>query len=287
MTSRLVLGTVQFGLDYGVNNKRGKIPKKEIFKILSYAKKKGINTLDTAYNYGKSEKIIGDYAKKTGQNFNIISKLPAFQLAEIDNFIQTSLVNLNTQTLYGYLFHDFKSFFNKRKTWRVLQKYQERGIIKNIGFSLYFPWEIEDLLKKNIIPDIVQIPYNIFDQRFSYIFPILKKKNIKVYGRSVFLQGLFFKNPDNLADDFKKIRSKLSLLKRISSQKYIPLEAILLNFVLLNPYIDKVVIGVDSFNNLKDDLKAIQFQPQVAKMYNQLLSLKETDEKIILPIKWI
>jgi len=61
---KLALGTAQFGFDYGINNKKGKIPKKEVFQILDYAAKQKIDTLDTALGYGDSERIIGEYFKK-------------------------------------------------------------------------------------------------------------------------------------------------------------------------------------------------------------------------------
>ena len=62
MSSRIILGTAQFGIPYGISNKKGKIPKKEIFKILDYAFRKNIRYLDTASGYGKSEQIIGDFS---------------------------------------------------------------------------------------------------------------------------------------------------------------------------------------------------------------------------------
>lgn len=108
--SKLVLGTAQFGLDYGINNKRGKLSKKEVFKILTYAKKNEIETLDTAYGYGDSEKIIGEFIKKNKICFKIISKLPKCNSKTVEYIFLKSLAKLSQDKIYGYLIHDFESF---------------------------------------------------------------------------------------------------------------------------------------------------------------------------------
>ena len=72
---KIVLGTAQFGMDYGITNSEGKVKDKEISNILKLAESKGINYLDTAPAYGDAENIIGKHLLKY-KTFNIISKLP-------------------------------------------------------------------------------------------------------------------------------------------------------------------------------------------------------------------
>lgn len=283
---KLALGTAQFGLDYGINNKKGKIPAKEVFKILSCAVRNGINVLDTAYAYGDSEKVIGEFVRANKPDLKIVSKLPACDLEEVKKVFNESLKRLNLDKVYAYLIHDFKFFLEKTKTLDILEQLKIEGRIEKIGFSLYYPKEIEELLDKKIQVDIIQIPFSIFDQRFSQILPVLKERGIEVHARSIFLQGLLLSDPHKLEPCFENIKDKLFLLKLISQESNIPAPAICINFALLNSYIDKAVIGVDSIEHLQENIESLKYESDVKKAYRRLASLQEADENVILPINW-
>ncbi len=287
---KLALGTAQFGLDYGINNPRGKIPKKEVFEILSFALKNGVDTLDTAYNYGDAEKVIGEWISKLkvkSEKLKVISKVPKVtDTGSVSDWLLQSLKMLNIRQLYGYLFHDFESFRKNHATLQHLQQFKLNGLVKKIGFSLYYPSELDYLFKHNVGFDLVQVPYNILDQRFASYFPELKKKGIEVHVRSVFLQGLLFKKPDELIKQFMKIKPKLIKLNQLAQKLNIPLSAVCLNFTAFNKNIDKIVIGVNSIENLKENLNTLRFINKLKSAYKELLRLKETDENIILPTKW-
>jgi aryl-alcohol dehydrogenase-like predicted oxidoreductase len=158
------------------------------------------------------------------------------------------------------------------------------GKVEKIGFSLYYPEEYYKI--KNLEIDILQIPYSIFDQRFCKTFEELKEKKIEIHARSVFLQGLVFKKPEELEGRFSKLKDKLSYINSLSKELGIPLNAIFLNFVLENENVDKVVIGVDRLENLKENIDSLSFQNIVKQLHQRLVELKETDEDIILPIRW-
>lgn len=281
---KLALGTAQFGMDYGINNPRGKIPKKEVFKILASALRNNIDTLDTAYSYGDSEKIIGEFIKENSTFFKIISKLPPGQ--EPSQAIEESLKRLNLNQLYAYLIHDFNHFLKKREIWSNLKKFKQQGKVQKIGFSLYYTQEIEFLLEKNIVPDIIQVPFSIFDQRFSKLFPFLKEKGVEIHVRSTFLQGLIFKKPEKLEGNFIKIKDKITTLNSLSQQLNTPISTICLNFATLNIYVDKVIVGIDNLENLQENISSLQQQNQIKDIYPQLLNLKENNENIILPSNW-
>jgi len=284
--SKLVLGTAQFGMDYGINNTRGKVPQTEVFEILEKALESGIDMLDVAYDYGDSERIIGQFLQKNKSNFKIVSKLPPDNSENTEKFLYESLEKLNSGRIYGYLVHDFKSFLEKAEIWNILKQLKAQNKVEKIGFSLYHPKEIEYLLEKNIQLDIVQVPFSIFDQRFSKIFPLLKEKGVEIHVRSIFLQGLVFKNPDGLKGNFGKSKDKLLFLRSLSKEINIPFPAIFINFAILNNFIDKVIIGIDSIENLRENIGSLSHQARIKDIYNKLLSLKEDDENIILPINW-
>lgn len=283
---KLALGTVQFGLDYGINNKAGKIDTENAFLILKEAAENGIDTLDTAFAYGDSEEIIGRYLKDKGGDFKIISKLPACEAAKVEYFVCKSLKRLNANRIYGYLFHDFGSYREDTNKLEMLEGLRREGIVGKVGFSLYYPDELEYLLKNKVRFDILQVPYNIFDQRFGGFFQELGKRNIEVHVRSVFLQGLFFKGIDELKGYFIKIKGKLIALRTISRETGIPLSALCQNFASGNEFIHKVIIGVDSPEQLKENLGAFSYNHKMEPVYTKLLDFRVDDEDIILPMNW-
>jgi len=286
LLSKITLGTAQFGMDYGINNFRGKIPEKEIFQLLNLASQNKILTLDTSPLYGNSQKIIGEYLSVTENSFSLVSKLPAEDKVEVFKECQKTLFQLNITQIDGYLVHNFQHFTKFPDLWYEMEKIKQNGLTKKIGFSLYYPSELEYLLKNNFNFDIIQIPYSIFDQRFADFFPVLKQKKIEIHVRSVFLQGLLLKNPDQLTKNFLSIKLKLKQLQNFIADSQIPVPAGLLLFALLNKNINKVIIGVDSYNHLKENISYLSFANKVQLIYDGLESFKEENENIILPTLW-
>lgn len=284
--NKLVLGTAQFGMDYGINNKRGKIPLNEVFSILKMAFESGMDVLDTAYAYGESESVIGEFIKTTGRELKVISKLPTCEPGDVGDIFGTSINRLAVDSLYGYYIHSFQNYMENPDVWTALLRLKEERKISKIGFSLYYPAELDYLLDNEIPFDIIQVPYSIFDQRFGSYFPILKEKKVEVYVRSVFLQGLVFKDPSELGDDFDKVKGKIKKLREISEGMDLPLALLVLNFAVLNDNVDRVVVGVDSIENLKELFISSEHTNKIKPFMPELLAFREDDEKIILPVNW-
>jgi len=284
--NKIVLGTAQFGLDYGISNKKGQIPKNEVFEILTESIKSGIDVLDTAYAYGNSELVIGNYLKKHGNVFKIISKLPDCDPRDVKNIFESSLERLGVDVLYGYMCHSFQHCIDNPEIWNILEELKSEGKIEKIGLSLYYPSELKYIIEKKIDIDIIQVPYNIFDRRFEQYFPVLKDKGIEIFVRSVFLQGLVFKEPSELDDYFEKISSKIANLHSLASELDIPIAALCLNFAVLNEFVDEVVGGVDSVQNLKDIVSSSIYRADVEHALQKLYLLREDDENMILPMNW-
>lgn len=284
--NKVALGTAQFGMNYGINNLRGKIPRDEVFDILNLALESGINTLDTAYSYGESETLIGEFIAENKKDFHIVSKLPKCELSEVENILNSSLLKLNIDAFYGYMIHDFQYYIKNPGIWDILENLKSNGKIDKIGISLYYPYELEYLIKNGIEMDLIQVPYSIFDQRFEQYFSKLKSSNVEIHVRSVFLQGLIFKNPDELNNHFEKIKEKIVYLNSISTILDVPIAALCINFAILNKFVDKVVVGVDSADNLHDIILSSKYHLKVNNVLNELSNFKEKDENIILPVNW-
>lgn len=286
MINRLSLGTAQFGQAYGISNKRGKIPKKEVFKILNFALKNKILSLDTAYSYGESEKVIGEFNKIYGESFEIVSKLPSNTSFEPWYYLNQSLKRLHLKKICGYLVHDLNIVKKKRKIINEIVDLSEKGYINRYGFSIYYPEELEYLLNQKVPFNIIQFPYSIFDRRFEKYFPLLKKNNVVIHTRSVFLQGAVFLDPDKLITSLRNFRHLLIRLNRLSKDSEISVASICLNFALSNHFIDKVIIGLDSLSNLKQNISSLKDHHDVLKLKNKLQKLQTNDNTIIVPTLW-
>lgn len=282
MIEKIALGTVQFGLNYGINNASGQVSPIQIHKILSLCKSHGINTLDTAHAYGNSEQELG---KNKLEYFHLISKLPPCNKADVANIFEESLKKLHLKKMYAYMLHNFSIYQADPSIWKALTALKAKGKVKKIGLSLYSPEELEILLHDGIDLDIVQVPYNLFDRRFKNYFSLLKSKNIEIHTRSSFLQGLFFKPLDNLPPHFEQIKPKLRSLANFKKKHQLSISDICLNFVMSHQDIDKVVIGVDSPEQLLNNIAAIKKAPPNID-WRQLDELEEHDIAIINPSLW-
>ena len=167
--NKLALGTAQFGMNYGIANKFGKVSLLEVKKIIQLAKKNKIDLVDTAISYNESEKILG----KVGvDNFKIISKLPNIKKGNffVDRWLESQLENslkyLGVNKLYGLLLHQPKDLLGNlgKKLINKLNKFRNNGLVNKIGISIYDPSEFYEV--KNLIKiDIIQAPLNVIDRR--------------------------------------------------------------------------------------------------------------------------
>jgi aryl-alcohol dehydrogenase-like predicted oxidoreductase len=281
LLNKLILGTVQFGLDYGINNITGKTTFDEIQCILSLCGKYGILKLDTSQAYGDSEEVLG---KLAGNEFHVISKYSNENSTVAESF-RDSLKRLNKRKLYGYLVHHLDSLKKQPSIWTQMMDLKNKGLVEKTGFSIYTTEELEYLFTKNIDFDLIQFPYNIFDRSFESYFSALKQKNVEIHIRSVFLQGLFFKNPDNLPPKISPLSSHLRELITFCREQNISIEELALNAVIHNKNIDGVLIGVDNHAQLIKNIKSIlpEYTVEMKSFVNSII-IKE--KNLLKPINW-
>ena len=289
MNSKLILGTVQFGLHYGVNNTTGKPSKENIKSILDSAYNSGIQLLDTAEAYGDSQNTIGEYHNNSTNKFNVITKFSSntegFSLNIIER-VYNNLKILDVDKLYCYMFHsfdDFNKYFEKyRKDLLTLKR---DGIINNIGVSLYSNDELESVLKFNEIT-LVQLPFNLLDNnnKRGNIIKKAKAKGIEIHTRSAFLQGLFFKNTSEFTVKIKPLEPYLNLLNDLCDEDY-KMNDLALNYVCNQKNIDKVLIGVDNVHQLESNILSEKKNIKKELTNNiEVIDVKET--KLLNPSNW-
>jgi aryl-alcohol dehydrogenase-like predicted oxidoreductase len=281
LIKKIALGTVQFGLDYGISNSQGRTPVSEVQTILSIAKDKGISVLDTAFSYGDSELVLG----KCGidQSFRIVSKFPTVKSGDsLKDYFNQTTSRLEVGSLYGYLAHDVRGLAENSSVWNELIGLRESGLVKKVGYSLYQPLQMAELLDSGKTPDIVQLPYSVFDRRFEPHFHTLKELGVEIHIRSAFLQGLLFVPAESLPTHFNAIRPGLRALQQRFANIG-KLSAAALSFCLFNKQVDQVVVGVNNADQLSENINALQSFDLQGIDWSEFIV---TEESILLPYLW-
>lgn len=275
LNNKIGLGTVQFGIPYGISNVSGQTNELEVSKILEYAKQNDIIFIDTASAYGNAENVLGNN-DLTG--FKIISKfMPCSISEEVAQQFNASLDKLHVNSLYGYLAHRPQNLFKNKNQWDALLKLKETGKVKKIGYSLNQPFELEELLSIGMDPDLIQVPFNFFDNRFKGLMKGLKEIGCEIHTRSTFLQGLFFMNPNQLPDFFNDVRGNITDLHAAFPNN---LPGALLKYVLMPDFVDVVIMGIENQQQLMENLNSLINAQKIP------FTVSEINESILMPSTW-
>lgn len=252
---RLGLGTVQFGLDYGITNATGKVSQREAQLILEHAREKGARILDTAALYGDSEAVLGEIA--CDKHFDIVTKTPKFggcgTAAEAADMLQdgfvTSLRKLRAPTVYALLVHDVNDLLGPfgDALWKRMVALRDQGLVRRIGMSTYEGHEIDTVLAR-YEPDLVQLPLNAIDLRLVHGGQLerLARRNIEVHVRSVFLQGLLLQPPSELRGKFAILRESITGLHECFTSAGLSVMEGLIGSVFTHPEVDRIIVGATS-----------------------------------------
>lgn len=288
---KLGLGTVQFGLEYGISNFSGKTEREEAEAILTLAASTGIRVVDTASLYGDSERVLGGLLEP-GHPFRVVTKSCKFgcyritehDAEELEKTMQLSLIRLRQPQVYGLLLHQADDLLvegGSRLMERLLML-KERGWVQKVGVSAYTPCQVERVLERFPI-DLIQLPVNVLDQRLlkGGQLAALKEAGVEVHARSAFLQGLLLMEPRTLPSWFEPVRPLLMRYHRyLAERKLSPVQAAL-GFVTALKELDVVVCG---FNNHKQLEQACRAVPAVDP--GEFDRFAVTDEAMLDPTQW-
>jgi aryl-alcohol dehydrogenase-like predicted oxidoreductase len=291
--SRIVLGTAQLGMPYGIANNSGKPDQDITDEIILSAWNSGCREFDTAQVYGDSESVLGCSIEKLKLNskIKVITK-PApdinFKHPEIvAKSLKESISRLNIKKLYGVLLHDEKQLDDwDNGLGESLIRVKNEGLTENIGVSVYSPSQaLRALSAKGL--DIIQIPTNIFDTRFKKAGVFEKAHEFKkiIYVRSIYLQGLLLMHPDNLPVHLELAKPYLEELHLLASE-YGEIKDLARQFVLQSFPDARLVIGMESPEQVSEN-----FQSEPVKISDKLLEKIDTvfdslPEKLVNPSLW-
>ena len=289
--SKLVLGTVQFGLDYGISNKYGKPSLEVTNEILKLAYESGINSFDTAEIYGNAQEILGNFLEQS-QNKFLISKIDTdmFLNKNENHIIDQILQKLKINTLDTLLLHDNKLIYGWNSEFsNSVSKLKEQNKISYFGTSIYTAEEFELSISNDDI-DVIQIPFNIFDLRaLKYEwFKKAEDKNKLLLIRSVYLQGLLCMNLDAVPHKLNRAIPYLAQLNTLTEITDLSKTELLLGFVNTVANKSPILFGTNTLSSTRDTIETFNSlnsmdDSLIKEIINEFSTI---DESIYNPKNW-
>lgn len=271
--SALSLGTVQLGMNYGIANTLGKPSEERSFDMLRTALSSGITSIDTAKQYGDSENVIGAFFRTWEGELPFITtklwKIEGESEAEVEKYIVSSaeaaLERLGVSRVNNIMLHVTTDISEHgARAAKAMRSLVDRGYTDLVGASIYVEEDINNML---LYPeyDSIQVPMSIFDQRLIKSGSIEKLSNagVTVFVRSVFLQGVFFLDPDKLTDPImvEQVKPRLYLLREYAEKEEMSVAQLAIAFIRDLPGVASLVLGADTSDQVRDNIACVDTKP--------------------------
>lgn len=287
MKDKLILGTVQFGLSYGINNSDGLPTENTVNAILDKAYNSGITLLDTAAAYGLAESRIGSYHElSANRRFSVNTKFSKdASITWLDSLIN-SIRSMKMEQIDTIMFHSFEAYQNNKQDLENIYSIGAPTYFKRIGVSVYTNEELETILSDELIA-VVQLPFNMLDNELLRmdILKKLKAAGKEIHTRSSFLQGLFFKDLNTIPENLEALKPQLILIRELAKHHNVEVGHLALQYCLNKEYIDKVLIGVESLAQLDLNLKW-STEKIDTNILKELDVIKVNNIALLNPSKW-
>lgn len=295
----LCLGTVQFGMDYGIRGQKHPSVEQAV-QMLDYATQNRINNIDTANAYGTAEDVVGEFLKKKTiprEDLFIISKFRPNLLDEADENqyydimkanLENTLSRLRTDYLDSYLLHSARYVWNDAII-DTLNRMKKEGYVKHVGVSVYETEEAKKCIERPNV-DFMQLPYSIFDQRMKAdgVFDLAKKAHYptQIHSRSAFIQGLILMKEDEVPDFLAKAKPIVRKIDELCQQYEISRIELAMSYVKRQGSISHLVFGVDNLEQLKEDIALFE-----NSLPNEIIDeiskeFVDIDTDIVMPSLW-
>lgn len=269
--SKISLGTVQLGLNYGIANNEGQPSLEKSFQILKKAINGGINALDTARGYGNSEDVLGEYFRKNANDKLFITTKYKCSLGEDATYneiekdvftsVETSLNKLGVDKIDCLLLHNafYKGVYQGKNISKAFEKLTVKGLVGITGLSMArYIEEIEDMFSFDVFK-ATQVPMNIFDLRLikSGLYEKMIAKNIHIFVRSVFFQGLFFLDANKIQNQQLKelVYDYLIALQDIARKEKMSMAELAISFIRDIKGVTSLVLGADNQDQVEENIK--------------------------------
>lgn len=262
--SEIAFGGVEIGMPYGIGVKgqEDMLTEKDAIKLLHASVDAGINFFDTARLYGNSEHIMGKAFSDRRDTVVISTKCRHFRDpqgnlpgdAQIRKIIETSLKEslreLQTDFVDVFMLHQADLEILSNDTIAdVFSKIKASGVAKAIGASTYRNAETEKVITSGVW-DVVQLPFNLMDQRQQALFPLAERHNIGIVVRSVLLKGLLSNRAADLHPALQHVRDHIGRYDELIGGNISGLSNLAVKFGLSFPAVSSVLVGMDKMEYL-------------------------------------
>jgi aryl-alcohol dehydrogenase-like predicted oxidoreductase len=294
-SARLVLGTAQLGMSYGIANRTGQPDVAQSFAVVKAAWDRGIRIYDTAQGYGNSELMLGHALAELGvlREAQIITKIDIPDMVSstgiLRKIVTESLSNLGIPSLYGLMWHREQILDVIDRELRVsMEEIIKEGLVKHWGISVYTPARALQAIETGAF-SMLQIPANVLDHRFAEarVFERAKEKQLHIYVRSVFLQGLLLLGPETIPEKMNFALPILNSFKEISEKIGQSPREIALQYIKTRYPDASVIIGAETPQQIRENADAWS----AGEIDNNWMKKLETDfacveESIVDPSAW-
>lgn len=273
----VILGTAQWGLNYGVTNAAGRVGEATLTELISLARALDITRLDTASTYGDAESRIRVHA----QDFQLQTKVATSgqTIDEVLDAIRETQARSGTARIDACLIHDWHKLESGHPAIAAtaLTMARTEGLVDRIGVSCYTVEDLRRVIGEFNQVDVVQIPLSILDQRLDGVPEILELHSlgVEMQVRSVFLQGITLGRPGHPFMSHPDVR-------RLREIDVDPL-TLSLSFVGSREWVDSIIVAPTTVSELRAIHRALT-GPLVAHDWSMLAS---TDESLIDPRTWL
>lgn len=296
---KLCLGTVQFGMNYGIRGQK-QPALQDALKMLDYATQNGIEAIDTAASYGTAEDVVGAFLSKNTIARNklfISSKFTPNALDEISNkdykkvidaHLTKTLSRLHTDYLDSYIFHSSRYAFDEAKL-QALYEVKREGRVRHCGVSVYYPEEAKACIHNPFV-DFIQLPSSIFDQRMlrSGVFDLAHQNgSTQIHSRSAFIQGLILMQPEDVPPFLAGAKPILQKIDELCQRYHLSRIQVALLFVKQFDAISHLVFGVDNIEQLKEDIHIFSQDLSKEILQEMAVTFKNVSTDIMMPSLWV
>jgi aryl-alcohol dehydrogenase-like predicted oxidoreductase len=304
--AKLVLGTAQLGLDYGIVSERAPSSRESI-EIIQTAIAGGVRYLDTASAYGSSEEIIGEaLADYKSSGCHIVTKLsPLSEVSEAADvstarsFAERSLIQsmraLRQPFLDTVLFHRVAHIQKWNSSiFNLLREWQSSGRIGSIGASVQSADELAFVLEVDEISHI-QLPYNMFDHRWDasleQIRAVKENRSLTINIRSIFLQGILMTGQHSLWQR-AHVREPTATINWLNSLcltfEKPDIASLCIAWARGLDWVNGIVIGCDNLGQLRRNLQRFEAEALSQERLDWIRSTRPVlSEQTLNPALWI
>ena len=287
--NKLILGTAQFGLEYGICNSKGKPSDEIIFEILNIAFDSGVRILDTAVVYGNAHQIIGTYHNShLSSSYKVNTKIPkGLQADYYESEIYQYLEDLQINQIKTLMLHSFEDYSLGEAVKPALVSLKNQRLIQQIGVSVYTNEQLTNAINEDLI-EVIQLPFNLLDnwELRGELITKAKEKQKEIHIRSVFLQGLFFMDLGNTNPVMQELKPYLYELHQIAAAAGMSIGELAIRYAISFAEVDGVLIGVDGVAQLKDNVNVFHKGAMDSELRDKISKVVVPATEWLNPSNW-